>query len=69
MNDQIDRRGFLSGAAALFAAVVLVQPEAVEEILAPEVVAPVLAGGYFIPPLWLVDEYIPFLRSGGTISA
>ena len=21
-------------------------------------------GGYFVPPLWLVDEYIPFLRAG-----
>jgi HK97 family phage major capsid protein len=23
-------------------------------------------GGYFVPPLWLVDEYIPFLRAGRT---
>lgn len=21
-------------------------------------------GGYFVPPLWLVDEYVPFLRNG-----
>jgi HK97 family phage major capsid protein len=23
-------------------------------------------GGYFVPPLWLIDEYIPFLRAGAT---
>jgi HK97 family phage major capsid protein len=22
------------------------------------------AGGYFVPPLWLIDEYIPYLRAG-----
>ncbi|HXR42996.1 MAG TPA: phage major capsid protein [Acidothermaceae bacterium] len=21
-------------------------------------------GGYFVPPLWLIDEYVPFLRNG-----
>jgi HK97 family phage major capsid protein len=21
-------------------------------------------GGYFVPPLWLIDEYVPFLRAG-----
>ena len=23
-------------------------------------------GGYFVPPLWLIDEYIPYLRAGRT---
>lgn len=23
-------------------------------------------GGYYVPPLWLIDEYIPFLRAGRT---
>lgn len=22
------------------------------------------AGGYFVPPIWLIDEYIPYLRAG-----
>jgi len=22
------------------------------------------AGGYFVPPLWLIDEYVPYLRAG-----
>lgn len=22
------------------------------------------AGGYFVPPLWLIDEFVPFLRAG-----
>jgi HK97 family phage major capsid protein len=25
-------------------------------------------GGYFVPPLWLVDEYIPYLRAGRTFA-
>lgn len=25
-------------------------------------------GGYFVPPLWLIDEYIPFLRAGRTFA-
>ena len=25
-------------------------------------------GGYFIPPLWLIDEYIPYLRAGRTFA-
>ena len=25
-------------------------------------------GGYFVPPLWLIDEYIPYLRAGRTFA-
>ena len=25
-------------------------------------------GGYFVPPLWLVDEYIPYLRAGRVLA-
>lgn len=25
-------------------------------------------GGYFIPPLWLIDEYTPYLRAGRTLA-
>lgn len=25
-------------------------------------------GGYFVPPLWLVDEYVPYLRSGRVLA-
>jgi HK97 family phage major capsid protein len=26
------------------------------------------SGGYFVPPLWLVDEYIPYLRAGRVLA-
>jgi HK97 family phage major capsid protein len=26
------------------------------------------SGGYFVPPLWLIDEYIPYLRAGRTFA-
>jgi HK97 family phage major capsid protein len=25
-------------------------------------------GGYFVPPLWLVDQYVPYLRAGRTLA-
>ena len=26
------------------------------------------AGGYFVPPLWLIDEYVPYLRAGRVLA-
>jgi HK97 family phage major capsid protein len=26
------------------------------------------SGGYFVPPLWLVDEFVPYLRAGRTVA-